>query len=428
MARPLARAGAFISSTTASLRAIFTALAVTVACVFSVFLAGVTPPEAGAATPSEAAGIIAGCIGNPHSPVSVPLIDAYLYNLPGNASPTVTGTVSAGANSTAFGGMASKAGGVRQNAYYLSISIPSWAHAGQAVWVSMAWSDGVGGGGSTHGPQIVGIPPSTIGNGCPSPNARFPARISGMAAMQDGSGYWLVTSQGSVVNSQLGSTNNYGDLSYVPLNQPVVGMTSTPDGLGYWLVAADGGVFNFGSATYSGSAGGLPLNAPIVGIAATPDGGGYWLVASDGGVFAYGDAPFDGSMGGKPLNAPIVGMTADQATGGYWLVAADGGVFSFNAAFHGSTGSLVLNQPIMAIEAAPDGSGYRLGARDGGVFSFDLAFLGSRAGTGNPVPFVAITGVGSDGYFLADCVGGVYVFGTAQYNGGAGSLGAGGCL
>jgi hypothetical protein len=53
---------------------------------------------------------------------------------------------------------------------------------------------------------------------------------------------------------------------------------------------------------FHGSAGSLPLNKPVVGMAATHDGGGYWLVASDGGIFNYGDASFHGSAASLILN------------------------------------------------------------------------------------------------------------------------------
>ena len=56
-------------------------------------------------------------------------------------------------------------------------------------------------------------------------------------------------------------------------------MAATPSGGGYWLVARDGGIFNYGNATFEGSAGSLALSAPVTGMAATGDGGGYWLVA-----------------------------------------------------------------------------------------------------------------------------------------------------
>ena len=87
-------------------------------------------------------------------------------------------------------------------------------------------------------------------------------------------------------------------------------MAPAPDGSGYWLVASDGGIFSFGSVSYYGSTGGMALSAPVVGLARTPDGVGYWMVARDGGIFAYGDAGFFGSAGGLPLNRPVVGMAS----------------------------------------------------------------------------------------------------------------------
>jgi hypothetical protein len=49
----------------------------------------------------------------------------------------------------------------------------------------------------------------------------------------------------------------------------VIGLAATNDGQGYWLFATDGGVFSFGDAVFHGSMGGQPLNAPVVG-GATP--------------------------------------------------------------------------------------------------------------------------------------------------------------
>jgi hypothetical protein len=86
------------------------------------------------------------------------------------------------------------------------------------------------------------------------------------------------------------------------------------NGSGYWLVSSDGGVFTFGTAQFYGSMAGTHLNSPITGIVPTSDDGGYWLVAQDGGVFAFGDAVYSGSMGGKILNAPVVGGAS--ASGG----------------------------------------------------------------------------------------------------------------
>ncbi len=81
-----------------------------------------------------------------------------------------------------------------------------------------------------------------------------------------------------------------GSTGAITLNKPIVGMAPTPNGSGYWLVASDGGIFAF-NAPFLGSTGSIKLNKPIVGIAPTPTGVGYWLVATDGGGDASGHQP-----------------------------------------------------------------------------------------------------------------------------------------
>jgi uncharacterized delta-60 repeat protein len=189
-------------------------------------------------------------------------------------------------------------------------------------------------------------------------------------------GYMLARSDGGV--STFGDAGHCGSLAGNPPRLPIVGVAADPDGSGYWLVASDGGVFAF-DAPFSGSLGAVRLNQPIVGMAADPDGSGYWLVASDGGVFAF-DAPFSGSLGAVRLNQPIVGMAADPDGSGYWLVASDGGVFAFDAPFSGSVGGQRIDEPVVAMVADPDGRGYWLVAADGGVFGFDAPFAGSTGG------------------------------------------------
>jgi hypothetical protein len=204
-----------------------------------------------------------------------------------------------------------------------------------------------------------------------------------------------------------GDATPYGSLKGKALAAPIVGIAATQDGGGYWLVGGDGGVFGFGDATFMGSVPGVlkpgtHLNGPIVGIAPTPSGGGYWLVGSDGGIFSFGDATFFGSMGGQHLNKPVVGMASTPGSvnpssgsivgDGYWLVASDGGVFNFgNAGFMGSMGGKHLNAPIVGIAPGPyalnfanfslQTTGYWLAASDGGVFSFGKTnFFGSLGG------------------------------------------------
>jgi len=221
------------------------------------------------------------------------------------------------------------------------------------------------------------------------------APVVGITTTQNGDGYWLTGRDGGIFS--FGNAEFLGSMGGQRLNQPIVGMATWPDPnadqdptttlFGYYQVASDGGIFAWGNAGFHGSTGGIRLNQPIVGMAVHPSGEGYWLVARDGGVFAFGDAEFHGSMGGSRLNQPVVGMAPTPSGEGYWLVARDGGIFSFgDADFHGSTGAIRLNSPIVDMASAPLGDGYWLIAGDGGIFAFDVPFHGS-------LPDAGVTGV-----------------------------------
>ncbi|MCI2975337.1 MAG: hypothetical protein MP439_04585 [Ferrimicrobium sp.] len=99
--------------------------------------------------------------------------------------------------------------------------------------------------------------------------------IVGGVATPSGNGYWLVSSTGAVYN--FGSAPNEGDVAtkgYTglsgshPLPGPIVSMAADSDGTGYWLVGSDGTVYNFGSAPNEGDVPSLPT--PGV---STPSGG-----------------------------------------------------------------------------------------------------------------------------------------------------------
>ncbi len=241
--------------------------------------------------------------------------------------------------------------------------------------------------------------------------------------IQLGAGYRLYASDGGVFD--FGDASYFGSAAEIHLSEPVIGAAPTSDGDGYWMDATDGGVFSFGDASFLGSAAGLHLNEPIVGMAADPDEAGYWLVAGDGGIFAAGNARFYGSTGGLRLNKPIVGMAATPDGKGYWEVASDGGIFAFgDATFYGSTGQIALNKPIVAMIPTVDGRGYWLVATDGGVFSFgDAAFYGSAASLPLSQPIVAAVATpDSLGYWLVASDGGVFSFGDADFFGSTGDV------
>jgi hypothetical protein len=88
-------------------------------------------------------------------------------------------------------------------------------------------------------------------------------------------------------------------------------LVPSADGSGYWLVASDGGIFAFGGARFRGSMGSITLNKPVTGMVRFGDG--YLMVASDGGIFNFSDKPFFGSLGDHPPASPITSVAVLDA-------------------------------------------------------------------------------------------------------------------
>jgi ligand-binding sensor domain-containing protein len=82
------------------------------------------------------------------------------------------------------------------------------------------------------------------------------------------------------------------------------------DGSGYWLVASDGGIFAF-DAPFRGSMGAVKLNKPVTGMVRY--GNGYLMVGEDGGIFSFSDKAFVGSLGANPPAKPITSVAALDA-------------------------------------------------------------------------------------------------------------------
>jgi ribosomal protein L24E len=79
------------------------------------------------------------------------------------------------------------------------------------------------------------------------------------------------------------------------------------DGSGYWLVASDGGIFAF-DAPFKGSMGDVHLAKPVTGMVRYGDG--YLMVGEDGGIFDFSSVPFAGSLGDHPPPRPITSVAA----------------------------------------------------------------------------------------------------------------------
>jgi ribosomal protein L24E len=117
----------------------------------------------------------------------------------------------------------------------------------------------------------------------------------------------MVASDGGVF--AFGDAKFAGSMGGIPLNAPVQSLVPDGDGSGYWLVASDGGVFAF-NAPFRGSMGGVPLNKPVSGMVRY--GNGYLMVAEDGGIFNFSDQPFVGSLGSTPPATPVVSVASSS--------------------------------------------------------------------------------------------------------------------
>ena len=95
-----------------------------------------------------------------------------------------------------------------------------------------------------------------------------------------------------------------------PLNKPVQSLVPDGDGSGYWLVASDGGIFAF-DAPFRGSMGAIKLNKPVTGMVRYGDG--YLMVGEDGGIFSFSDKKFVGSLGDDPPAKPITAVAVLDA-------------------------------------------------------------------------------------------------------------------
>jgi hypothetical protein len=208
-----------------------------------------------------------------------------------------------------------------------------------------------------------------------------------------GNGYWILNKNGRVQG--FGDAAKLGDVDLATLakGETPASLSAAPTGKGYWVFTSRGRAIAFGDAPFLGDVSDVTLNGPVLGSVATPSGRGYYMVASDGGIFTFGDAVFLGSMGGQKLNAPVQSLVPDADGKGYWLVANDGGIFAFDAPFRGSLGAITLNKPVVGMVRY--GDGYLMVGADGGIFNFSsLPFSGSLGDRPPATPVVAVAATG----------------------------------
>jgi len=129
--------------------------------------------------------------------------------------------------------------------------------------------------------------------------------VVGITPAENRGGYWLVASGGGIF--AIGNAGYYGSIPgsglnpsgsglFHSLNAPIVGMVPSSDGSGYFMVASDGGVFAFGDARFEGSCPGIGgCSGAAVCVVPDATSNGYWVVTSTGAVSTFGDGINDGA-------------------------------------------------------------------------------------------------------------------------------------
>lgn len=233
--------------------------------------------------------------------------------------------------------------------------------------------------------------------GSPSADNDGVRNIVGMAATNDGGGYWLVASDGTVYS--FGDAAQTSSIALKPCSNPgnpdIIGATAAPGG-GFWAFTDCGSVYNEDGAPWFGSLySDPPTVSNIAGMAAGPDGNSYWLVGATGTAyfFSKGVGMTTSSISLKPCSGPVTGPDIIGATGdlgpdgGFWAFTACGSVYNEDGApWFGST---YANSPsvtnISGMAATPDGQGYWLAGATGTIYDYGDATAVGPFTPQNPV-------------------------------------------
>lgn len=210
--------------------------------------------------------------------------------------------------------------------------------------------------------------------------AGMPADVAGFVPTRDGSGYWVIKSNGKVTN--FGDAARVRGVGGVTRSCPLVGATADP-ARGFWAFDRCGGVHPLDGATSHGSKKGHGLT--FVGLAATHDGGGYWLIDRNGTVYPLGNAGSRSFTLGNPGTCPVVSAITAPA-GGFWAVTDCGAVIGARGATSLGDESNRKRSDFTKLAATADGRGYWLFEQPARgavtVYSFGDATQGTGTGIG----------------------------------------------
>jgi hypothetical protein len=251
---------------------------------------------------------------------------------------------------------------------------------------------------------------------CTSPTSIAPA-IHYLTSPEAANTYYLTETNGGLYN--YGGASFYGSAVHVRLNGTIAGAAPTMDGDGYWFATSKGSVYVYGDAHFYGSPVHKAHLDKVVGFAATPDAGGYWLVSANGAVYNYGDAAFCGSAVHEHLSSPVIGLVSTPDGKGYWIATADGTVYSYGDAPAIATTTKHLAGPVVAIAPSVDGKGYWLVTAGGNVYNYgDAGFFGSPVHKHFSKPVTGITpSTDGQGYWITTATGQIFNFGDAPFHG-----------
>lgn len=161
-----------------------------------------------------------------------------------------------------------------------------------------------------------------------------PGQVVDILADVNGRGYRLVTERGVIYDFNLESIKVSSDSGPKLLQgrTKIVAATMTASGNGFWLVDDKGTIYNFGDAFDFGSVTGVNENDPVVDISSNSDGSGLVLATRHGQVKIIGAAIHYGDLSNKSLSQEIIGIDSTSSGKGYWLLDAAGNVYAFGDA------------------------------------------------------------------------------------------------
>jgi hypothetical protein len=194
-----------------------------------------------------------------------------------------------------------------------------------------------------------------------------------------------------------------------PENSAIISIAAPLNSTGYWVLHMNGEITAYNVPNY-GSLPKLPQGDFPVSIAPDYQTGGYWVLDSFGNIYAF-NAPNLGHVyiptGGWGQYPEAVALVSSLKQQGYYILRANGEIDAFNLPYWGSLkGQLYYGAtaPITAVSMAIDylTTGYWILTSTGNVFTFNAPNLKTNIPMQNNAPFIEITSLYSQGFYVLD--------------------------